>query len=192
MSSDGAKLLRAAAAGDDAKVKRLLKAKVDVNHGELISGRGGVTALQVACANGHVGAVRLLLKAKATLDLRDSNGGSALNAACAWNRLECAQLLLEAKATIDLASNAGATPLLAATYHGYTPVVQLLLEAKASTTARSMNGNTALDCARREGHAACVALLEASATARPHSSSRRRWATSPSCGCCSKPAPTPP
>ena len=34
MSSDGAKLLRAAGAGDDAKVKRLLKAKADVNHKE--------------------------------------------------------------------------------------------------------------------------------------------------------------
>ena len=31
MSSDGAKLYRAARAGDDAKVKRLLKAKADVD-----------------------------------------------------------------------------------------------------------------------------------------------------------------
>ena len=69
MSSDGAKLVRAARTGDDAKVKRLLKAKVDVNHGELINGRGGVTALQVACANGHVGAVRLLLKRVGLIDM---------------------------------------------------------------------------------------------------------------------------
>ena len=47
MSSDGAKLVRAAAKGDDAKVKRLLKAKVDVNYGETIDGRSGITALMV-------------------------------------------------------------------------------------------------------------------------------------------------
>ena len=32
MSGDALKLVKAAAAGDDAKVKRLLKAKVDVNY----------------------------------------------------------------------------------------------------------------------------------------------------------------
>ena len=65
MSSDGAKLVRAAGAGDDAKVKRLLKAKVDVNHGEEgDEGSSGITALQATCTYGHVGVVRLLLKAK--------------------------------------------------------------------------------------------------------------------------------
>ena len=59
MSSDAAKLVRAAGAGDDAKVKRLLKARVDVNHGdEGEEGSSGITALQEACMNGHVGAVR--------------------------------------------------------------------------------------------------------------------------------------
>ena len=58
MSSAGAKLVRAAAKGDDAKVKRLLKAKVDANSSEKNeNGVGGITALQEACANGHVGAV---------------------------------------------------------------------------------------------------------------------------------------
>ena len=60
MSSDGAKLVRAAAAGDDAKVKRLLKAKVDVDS-TVINPIGGVyscTALQAACNNGHVGTAR--------------------------------------------------------------------------------------------------------------------------------------
>ena len=62
MSSDGAKLVRAAGAGDDAKVKRLLKAKADVNYG--VTGNDGgskLTALQEACIYGQVGAVRLRL-----------------------------------------------------------------------------------------------------------------------------------
>ena len=69
MSSDYAKLsplLRAAGAGDDAKVKRLLKARADVNGAFTVRGVGGTTALQAACNNGHVGAARLLLKATAT------------------------------------------------------------------------------------------------------------------------------
>ena len=66
MSSDGAKLVRAARVGDDAKVKRLLKAKADVDNAITLRGVSGSTALQAACNNGHVGAARLLLKAKAT------------------------------------------------------------------------------------------------------------------------------
>jgi len=56
MSSDGAKLVRAAGVGDDAKVKRLLKAKVDVNASVASkSGKSGLTALHTACKFGHIG-----------------------------------------------------------------------------------------------------------------------------------------
>lgn len=70
MSSDGAKLVRAAATGNDAKVKRLLKAKVHVDGTYTLEGVKGTTALFAACGWGHVGAVRLLLRAKAAVDLR--------------------------------------------------------------------------------------------------------------------------
>ena len=118
MLSDAAKLLRAARAGDDAKVKRLLKAKVDVDvnctrampNGDTAT---GITALWAACGEGHLGVVRLLLKAKATVNLRDSMGTSALYYACEQNKQACARLLLEAKAMVDLAENGGCTPLSA-------------------------------------------------------------------------------
>ena len=45
MSSDAAKLVRAAAKGDDAKVKRLLKAKADVDGATTFCGIESVTAL---------------------------------------------------------------------------------------------------------------------------------------------------
>ena len=51
MSSDGAKLVRAAETGNDAKVKRLLKAKVDVDFG-VTRRDSGITALQEACGQG--------------------------------------------------------------------------------------------------------------------------------------------
>ena len=103
MSSDGAKLVRAAAAGNDAKVKRLLKAKADVDavvRDE--EGLTGVTALQEASWYGHMGAVQLLLKAKATVDLCDAMGMSALYGTTQNGHLSCARLLLDAKATVDL------------------------------------------------------------------------------------------
>ena len=48
MSSDAAKLLRAAQNGDDAKVKRLLKAKVNVDGTNTVGGVSGCTALQAS------------------------------------------------------------------------------------------------------------------------------------------------
>ena len=71
MSSDAAKLVHAARKGDDAKVKRLLKAKADVDEFAPVEGVNGYrlcTALTAACANANVGAARLLLKAKAKVD----------------------------------------------------------------------------------------------------------------------------
>ena len=52
MSTDGAKLVHAARVGDDAKVKRLLKAKVDVNYEvDGTEGCTGITALHEACVS---------------------------------------------------------------------------------------------------------------------------------------------
>ena len=53
MSSDGAKLVHAAGVGNDAKVKRLLKAKVDVNSTAMVGDWSGVTALRAACHSAH-------------------------------------------------------------------------------------------------------------------------------------------
>ena len=49
MASDGAKLVLAASQGNDAKVRRLLKAKADVHYGVTADdGRTGVRALHAA------------------------------------------------------------------------------------------------------------------------------------------------
>ena len=65
--SDAQKLVIAAAKGNEAKVKRLLKAKADVNS-TAVNKRGSAgTALQVSCGNGHVGTVRLLFKGGMTV-----------------------------------------------------------------------------------------------------------------------------
>ena len=121
----------------------------------------GATPLFMACQYGHIECARLLLKAKAMVDLRDAEICSALYKACGFGQLECARLLLESKATVDLPAKCGATPLMIAAENGHAPVVQLLLEAKASTTLRGGRRDlTALEAAWAVGNAACVALLE--------------------------------
>ena len=69
MLSDADKLVRAAARGEQGKVKQLLK-KLHVDCTIACEDVTGITALQQASTNGHVGVARLLLKAKAAVDLR--------------------------------------------------------------------------------------------------------------------------
>ena len=114
MSSDGAKLVRAARVGDDAKVKRLLKAKVDVNYGvDGTEGCTGITALHEACVSlerkphvpsalgqglidaaraGDIAPLKRLLKSK-TLDVNyvNAEGHTALQAACCKNNTSAAR-----------------------------------------------------------------------------------------------------
>ena len=73
MSSDAAKLVHAAMKGNDAKVRRLLKAKADANAFDTEAGWTR-SALLSACGDGHVGVARLLLKAGATVNLCDPSG----------------------------------------------------------------------------------------------------------------------
>ena len=155
MSSDALKFVRAAAKGDDAKVKRLLKAKADVNHGEENGdGVSGITALHEACGHGHIGAVRLLLKAKATVDLCNSAGGCALFGASDKGHLECVRLLLKERATVDLAKKDGATSLYVACQNGHLECVRLLLEAKATIDQTTKKLATPSDAAAVRSSAA--------------------------------------
>jgi ankyrin repeat protein len=121
MSSDAAKLVRAAGAGDDAVVKRLLKAKADVDVACVndTGDFGTITALQAACATGQVRTARLLIKAKANVDLRNSRGACALGMAAYAGQLACAQLLIEAKAMIELPDSVGCTALIASAEHAH-------------------------------------------------------------------------
>ncbi len=117
MLSDGAKLVRAAQAGDDAKVKRLLKAKVDVNAITTLDGESA-TALQAASWHGHVGTARLLLKAKATVDARTTLGTALMSAADAGHA-PVVQLLLDANATTTWQDACGKTALDSARHNGH-------------------------------------------------------------------------
>ena len=63
----------------------------------------GVTALMVACRNGDLEVVRLLLESGAHNDLAMNNGTTALMAESRRGHLEVVQRLLESGANRDLA-----------------------------------------------------------------------------------------
>ena len=103
---------------------RLLKSKtLDIDCTATSKGR---TALQAACLQGHVGAVRLLLKAKATVDLCQARGTSALYLACMHGEERCVSLLLDAKADPNLAAD-NSTAADAAHHYAHASTLELLL-----------------------------------------------------------------
>ena len=172
MSSDGAKPARRAS-GDDAKVKRLLKAKADVNF-DARAQRAGVETEELTTTASRryrrrrpapgAGAL-LLLKAKASVDI-ETRWAHAHCTTHESNEAACARLLIkEANATVDIRDNTGCT-LYHACEDGNVECVQLLLGLKAAVDVRcSPTESTPLNVARQGHWRACTCC----------SRLRRRW-----------------
>ena len=140
----GEKLVNAARTADLALLKRLLKSKsVDVDYVDA----SGYSALRLACLNGQASAVKVLLKAGATVDLRSCYSITALHVPL--SNLECAELLIGAGARW---TSPISTPRPhrsdSAANNNHRSIVRLLLDAKASTTL-GVDGETPLEVARR-------------------------------------------
>ena len=137
-----AELVRASDVGDAPTVERILLRPQDPNLAEKGTRR---LPLQLACANGHIQIVRLLLEASAAPDT-GCNGLTPLTVACAGGHMEITRMLLRAGADVNLADRShGATPLAVASRHGAGSVamVRLLLEAGARVDGQGINGRTA-------------------------------------------------
>jgi hypothetical protein len=121
--------------------------------------------LWVAAQNGQVDVVRLLLEARASVDLaRSSDQVTPLLIAASEGHVDVVRLLLEARASVDLAKKDQMTPLWVAASEGHVDVVRLLLEATRRSTSRG----------HRIRRLPCLWLP--------------RRAMSTWCGCCSRPA----
>ena len=88
---------RAAAYGDTAKIKKLIKKGIDVN----IRNANGWTALMEASKNGHESVVILLLKNGAKVNIKNYGGGTALIWAASNGHTRIAELLLDHGARIN-------------------------------------------------------------------------------------------
>ena len=138
-------LMRAAAAGDERRVRELLAAGAAPG-----ASRGGRTALHWASAEGHEGVVRALLAADAEAAAAAEEGEGAGAGAAPGTAL----------AVIDATTRANrSTALMLASAHGHEGAVRALLARGACQLRASVFGGTALHFAAREGHADVAALL---------------------------------
>ena len=158
VSSDDAAatpLVNAAEAGRMQELAGLLAAGHDVNQTQ----PDGMTALHWAVWHGDVGAVRLLLQARADVNAATEYQERPLALACEAGAAELVRVLLQAGADVESTRAGRETPLMTAARTGNADVVTQLLAAGADVNAREQNQQTAAMWAAAEGNTAAVLLL---------------------------------
>ena len=159
-SAVAASLADAAEQRDQASVRRLLQAGVDVNAAQI----DGTTALHWAAYNDDADVVALLVQAGADVNAVNRYGVPPLVEACTNGNAAIVKLLLEAGAGANTTLKGGETVLMLAARSGNTEAVKALLARGADPNSRERLGQTALMWAAAEGHAAVArALIEAGA-----------------------------
>uniref|UniRef100_A0A0G4HYK4 Uncharacterized protein n=1 Tax=Chromera velia CCMP2878 TaxID=1169474 RepID=A0A0G4HYK4_9ALVE len=158
--TDPQALTDASRKGDLLKVKHIIegaRGKLNLDWQDKI----GKTALSLASENGHTDIVRLLVDAKANVDMEDKTSKkTALIWASENGHTDIVRLLVDAKANVDMQNkNSKKTALLWASDNGHTDIVRLLVDAKANVDMQDQSGKTALMCASLAGHTDVVRLL---------------------------------
>lgn len=137
----------AAAQGDVASIKTLLKHGADAN----LLDRLQRTALHWAVEGGHADAVHELIRAGANVDVQDSTGDTALMRALAKGRTDLASQLIEKGADVNLANLSNDFPLLLCIKNRYNALIDPLLSKGADLSQKGPYGYTPL-------HVACGQL----------------------------------
>jgi ankyrin repeat protein len=162
VAADGEPAIVAAAkAGDLARIRALLREKVDVNQPEA----DGTTALQWAVHRNDRQAIELLLGAGAAADAANRYGVFPLHLAAVNGSAPVIERLIRAGANPNGALPEGETALMTATRSGNVAAVKMLLAHRADANAReAWKGQTALMWAAVDNHAdAARALIEGGA-----------------------------
>jgi ankyrin repeat protein len=137
-------------------VQVLLDKGADVNADE-----GGMTALGMAFASGHLEVVQVLLDRGAEVNEKASFDPTVLMRASASGRLDMVRALLGKGAEVNAKTLAGETALMAASGSGFLDIVRALLDKAADVNAKTANFRTALMSASQGGHLDIVqALIE--------------------------------
>ena len=108
----------------------------------------GETPLHVACIQGNLRSVKMLLSNGHPVQVRDNSGWTPLHEAANNGHYEIVELLLEKGALINDRGGPecqGITPLHDACDNGHIKIVLLLLEKGADARLKNNNGDNALD-----------------------------------------------
>jgi len=118
----------------------------------------GVTALHVACFEGHEDLVKLLLAYGACISAQSVDGSTPLCDACAAGRLEIARLLISRGAAIN-PQLSSSSPLHEATVRGSFDCCQLLIDHGANLEVSDLHYGTPLLAACHQNRFEIAKLL---------------------------------
>lgn len=122
----------AAIRGDKDQLKQVI---ANISRSDIKSSvceQDGSTPLHLAARHGNARCVRLLVKQKIPVDVKDKLGNTALHLAASFNHRRSAELLLNAGAQISPVNKEGWCPIHNAIKSGYAQMVSLLLDKGAS------------------------------------------------------------
>jgi len=143
---------------DTAMVKLLIAKGVDINqrfkNKEITS-----NCLEIACQNGILAIVRMLVESGAPVNEKGFVGHSALRIASRNGRLDIVKYLIGKGAEIDSKGDDEATPLESAAGKGHLEIVQVLVENGANVNHQDKDGDSPLGEAARSGHMEVIQYL---------------------------------
>ncbi|MFL6872617.1 MAG: ankyrin repeat domain-containing protein, partial [Candidatus Azotimanducaceae bacterium] len=160
--SDGEVLCKAAASGVVSNIRKVLETGADVNSCDYDRRSG----LHVACAEGHLDAVKLLVEKGANVNCEDRWGGRPLHdAQRRANNAELVSFLISAgalppeKKHNDSSDQGYGDRLCKAAARGDMALIEDLLQRGASVNASDYDGRSPLHLAAAEGHGDVVRFL---------------------------------
>lgn len=116
--------------------------------------------MSLACRQGKLDIVELLLESGARVDYRNKAGNTPLLEACSQGHIDVAQYLLDHGADIDAATETTSDSALTwACTLGNESIVDLLLSRKSNVEHRTKDGCTALMFAALAGHVKVASML---------------------------------
>jgi hypothetical protein len=157
-------LFDAAMQGDVGKVRKLIKAKADVNYTESIpKSEGGyideITPLMLATMSGSLDTVKVLVSNGAWVNYLNSMVVNALWIAANTGHGDIVKYLGQRGAYINNRNSEDVTPIMAATMNGYQDIVRYLVSAGAELDYAHKEGDTALMFALARKHSDIARLL---------------------------------
>jgi ankyrin repeat protein len=154
--------------GDSVKLKALLEAHPDVDVNQHKNQHGcpherkhviDQRAIHATVHHRTTACLKMLLDAKADLEVRDTTGMTPLNRASQSGALGSVRMLIDNKADVMTIDRTGCTPPHMAAYHGHSKCLRMLLDAKADVNVKEEGGITPVLHAIKEDRLTCLQLL---------------------------------